>query len=89
MLLCTPHVCLLSRITVKRDTYFKPVPGEIEDIIQAFADDRKAYPEQYEKWKYEVVLAIDEPSVSGGERPADDIPTIFELTNKPPHGTKV
>jgi len=63
---------------VKKDAYFKPEPGEIEDIVQVDPADKTARPGQFKTWKYEAVLAIDDPSVTGPPRPADaDPPKVF------------
>mmetsp|Transcript_15141 Transcript_15141/g.24133 ORF Transcript_15141/g.24133 Transcript_15141/m.24133 type:complete len:501 (+) Transcript_15141:176-1678(+) len=74
----------LSKITVKAlngiappapkkrvESYFKPLPGEIESVVQAHPEDRKNKAGQYEKWRWEVMLAVDDPTVKGQERPKD------------------
>lgn len=87
---------------VMKETFFKPVPGEIEgtccrfavisnftrdclsplgvpligrnplptalssfftDVVQAHPDDKKARPHQWQTWRFEVVLATDDPDV--------------------------
>eukprot|EP00468_Gymnochlora_sp_CCMP2014_P008435 CAMPEP_0167762466 /NCGR_PEP_ID=MMETSP0110_2-20121227/12786_1 /TAXON_ID=629695 /ORGANISM="Gymnochlora sp., Strain CCMP2014" /LENGTH=504 /DNA_ID=CAMNT_0007649349 /DNA_START=3 /DNA_END=1520 /DNA_ORIENTATION=- len=53
----------------RADTYFKPLPGEIDSVIQAHPEDRKARPGEYETWRYEVVLAVEDKSVQGAQRP--------------------
>ena len=65
-------------------SYSKPVPGEIDGVVQAHSDDKKAFPEKsspdaYTKWRFEVVLAVDDPTVadSGGKH-AGPPPTIFQ-----------
>jgi len=59
-------------------TFFKPVPGEIDGVVQADPEDKKARPDQYATWRYEVVLAFDDPSVEGATRPADaPAPAVF------------
>jgi len=55
----------------KVDTYFKPRPGEIDSVVQAHPEDKKARPDMYDTWRYEVMLAVDDPSVKGAERPKD------------------
>lgn len=60
-------------------TFYKPVPGQIDGIIQANPEDKKARPDEWKTWRYEVVLAFDDPSVEGAERPADmPLPKVFE-----------
>jgi len=54
--------------------FYKPEPGEIEEVVQADPDDKKKYPEQYRKWRYEVMLAFDRPDLQGEPRPADAAP---------------
>lgn len=64
---------------VQQESYFKPVPGEIEDIVQAKAEDKKEFPDDWNKWRYEVILAINDPSIKGPERPKEmEPPKIFE-----------
>jgi len=53
------------------ESYFKPLPGEIESVVQAHPEDRKNKAGQYEKWRWEVMLAVDDPTVKGQERPKD------------------
>ncbi len=53
------------------DTYFKPQAGEIESVVQASPEDKKARPDLYDTWRYEVMLAADDPSVSGAKRPPE------------------
>jgi len=69
---------------VKKDIFFKPVPGEIEDVVQANPDDREARPDDWKSWTYEVILAIEDPSVQGAERPADNPAVTFDLGSPPP-----
>jgi len=89
----------LSKITVKasygaagpapkkqQQTYFKPLPGEIESVIQAHPEDRKARPDKFKTWRWEVVLAVEDPSVKGAERPKNyPSEPIFEQ-GPPPTG---
>jgi len=51
------------------DEFYKPEPGEIDEIVQADPDDKKAYPGQYRQWRYEVMLAWDRPDLQGNPRP--------------------
>lgn len=66
--------------------WFKPQPGEIDEIIQALPEDR-AKSDYYSKWRYEVILAVDDPEVRGKVRPANkqDKYPIYDL-GKPPKG---
>ncbi|CAK0822317.1 unnamed protein product [Prorocentrum cordatum] len=54
--------------------FYKPVPGEVDDLVQADPDDKKAFPDKYRQWRYEVLLAWDDPSVQGEPRPPDAKP---------------
>jgi hypothetical protein len=36
---------------VKKDTYRKPTPGEIDDVVQAVATDKAARPKQWKTWQ--------------------------------------
>lgn len=54
--------------------FYKPVPGEVDDLVQADPDDKKAFPDKYRQWRYEVLLAWDDPSVQGEPRPPDATP---------------
>merc|ERR1712137_98571 len=63
----------------KTDSYCKPLPGEIEDIVQADPVDKVKYPEDWTRWKYEIVLAVEDNEVTGPERSLiEDPPEIFE-----------
>jgi len=68
---------------VHKETYFKPMLGEIEDIIQANKQDKEEKPEKFDEWRYEVVLAADDPSVQGQKRPDDYVAEVFELQTPP------
>ncbi len=65
------------------DIYIKPIPGEIEDIVQAHPCDKDEYPTEWTCWKYECILAIDDQSVSGEERPSNLKPKIFSQGSEP------
>lgn len=56
-----------------KDTYVKPETGEIDDVVQAHPEDRTRS-KKWTTWRYEVVLAVDDPSVKGVERPPDQPP---------------
>lgn len=69
-----------------QETFYKPTPGEIDEVVQAHPEDKKAMPADnpkaggWTRWRYEVVLAIDDPDVQGAERPADMAPEpTFDL----------
>lgn len=60
-------------------SFFKPVPGEIEDVVQAVQADRDLRPGEWKLWRYECALAVDDPSVQGAERPEGmEPPPVFE-----------
>lgn len=54
--------------------FYKPEPGEIEEVVQADPDDKTDFPGQYRKWRYEVMLAFDRPDLQGEQRPVDALP---------------
>ncbi|KNC51579.1 uncharacterized protein AMSG_12072 [Thecamonas trahens ATCC 50062] len=67
-----------------RDSYVKKVPGEIDSIVQAHPDDKKNAPDAWNTWRYEVVLAVDEPDVEGVEpNPNATPPPTFDLGEPP------
>lgn len=71
-----------------KPAYYKPIPGQIQDVVQALPDDKASRPGLYETWKYEVQLAVDDPDVSGEERPPDaPKPKVFEQGPPPSPGT--
>jgi hypothetical protein len=45
--------------TIKPFTYVKPFPGEIDEIVQANAEDKRIFKNNLKKWRIEVVLAMD------------------------------
>lgn len=60
--------------------WYKPRPGEIDEIIQAHPGDREKS-DYYSRWRFEVILAVDDPDVKGKPRPPEmekDYP-ILEL----------
>mmetsp|Transcript_18844 Transcript_18844/g.36978 ORF Transcript_18844/g.36978 Transcript_18844/m.36978 type:complete len:510 (+) Transcript_18844:157-1686(+) len=61
---------------VHQESYFKPAVGEIEDIVQANESDKKAHPEDWKRWRFESILAIDDPSVKGPPRPSSMPPPV-------------
>jgi len=63
--------------------FFKPVPGEVDDVVQADTEDKKAHPDEYRKWHFEVVLAIDDPDVQGEPRPPDAAPPVIVAQDDP------
>jgi len=67
----------------KKNAYFKPLPGEIEDVVGPKSEDKKRRPKQWKSWSYEVILAIDDPTVQGAERPPDLPVHIFDLGEEP------
>mmetsp|Transcript_48046 Transcript_48046/g.88498 ORF Transcript_48046/g.88498 Transcript_48046/m.88498 type:complete len:516 (+) Transcript_48046:48-1595(+) len=72
-----------QRARAEPPKFFKPVPGEVDDVVQADPDDKKAYPDEYRRWKFEVVLAIDDPDVQGEERPVDAKPPTIIAQDDP------
>ena len=59
---------------------YKPVIGSIDSIIQADPNDKSKFPKQWQKWSYEVSLAIEDPSNQSLVRPAHlPKPEIFSL----------
>mmetsp|Transcript_7588 Transcript_7588/g.12263 ORF Transcript_7588/g.12263 Transcript_7588/m.12263 type:complete len:506 (+) Transcript_7588:249-1766(+) len=59
-----------------KDIYFKPVIGEIEDIVQADESDKAMKKGKWTEWKYEVVLAVEDLDVQGQERTANMPPAV-------------
>jgi len=49
----------------EKPKFFKPEPGEIDEVVQADPEDKKAHPGQYRRWRYEVLLARDRSDVQG------------------------
>eukprot|EP00930_Biecheleria_cincta_P022717 TRINITY_DN16546_c0_g1_i1.p1 TRINITY_DN16546_c0_g1~~TRINITY_DN16546_c0_g1_i1.p1 ORF type:complete len:538 (-),score=101.57 TRINITY_DN16546_c0_g1_i1:168-1610(-) len=49
--------------------FYKPEPGEIDEIVQADPNDKANFPGQYRKWRYEAMLAWDRPDLQGEPRP--------------------
>lgn len=67
-------------------SYWKPEVGEIEDVVQAQPDDKKARPTDPTTWRFEVALAIrkEDVSDSGAERNLDTHPIVkYELKPVP------
>mmetsp|Transcript_7216 Transcript_7216/g.8692 ORF Transcript_7216/g.8692 Transcript_7216/m.8692 type:complete len:393 (+) Transcript_7216:242-1420(+) len=68
---------------IRKEVYYKPLPGEIEDVIQANSDDKKKMPNDWTTWTYEVILAVDDPTVKGAERPSDLPADIYSQGREP------
>jgi len=54
--------------------FYKPRPGEVAEVVQAEPEDKRARPGQYRSWRYEVLLAWDDPGLQGEARPPDLAP---------------
>eukprot|EP01059_Diplonema_ambulator_P009944 TRINITY_DN19922_c0_g1_i1.p1 TRINITY_DN19922_c0_g1~~TRINITY_DN19922_c0_g1_i1.p1 ORF type:complete len:503 (+),score=66.18 TRINITY_DN19922_c0_g1_i1:41-1510(+) len=69
-----------------KETYRKPKKGALEDVIQAKEEDKKARPGKHKTWRYELLLAVDDPSIK--DTPEDpeesEEPTYDHLL--PPEG---
>ena len=60
-------------------TFYKPLPGQVDDVVQAHAADKAARPDAWSTHRYEAVLAVDDPDVSGTVRPEGmPLPRIYE-----------
>jgi len=59
---------------VERPKFYKPELGEIDEVVQADPEDKTAFPGEYRRWRYEVMLAWDRPDLQGEPRPADAPP---------------
>jgi hypothetical protein len=63
--------------------HYKPVVGSIDSIIQADKDDKISAPKAWRSWKYEVALAIDDPSDVSASRPLDaPSPEVYFLDDR-------
>jgi len=58
--------------------YIKPVPGEIDEVVQAHPADKKSRPNAWMTWKYEVVLAMEDPTVQDSRTQED----VHEIVHK-------
>lgn len=60
------------------EDFVAPVPGQIEGVVQCHAEDKKARPNGWCTWRYEVVLAVPDPDFElygkGRERRDDEPP---------------
>jgi len=54
---------------VPPQSFVKPAPGEIDDIVQANPQDKESRPRELEAWRYEVVLAVATTTVSASTEP--------------------
>ena len=50
--------------------WFKPRVGEIDELIQAHPGDREKT-DYYSQWRFEVLLAVNDPEVKGKPRPPE------------------
>jgi len=70
---------ITSAPPVSKETYCKPIAGEIEDIVQASAEDKAKHPENWQAWRYEIVLAVEDDNISGPARSLEENPPhVFE-----------
>jgi len=58
--------------------YVKPVPGEIDSVVQSRKEDKAARPDAYRTWRYEVVLAVDDPTVADSGAKRADVATFAQ-----------
>ena len=82
-----------DRVTSKaaQATFVKPIPGEIDEIVQAHPQDKKDFKDDWKRYRIEIVLAVDDPTVkddAGHEKPPRDLSKVkvFKLTNPPKVG---
>ena len=74
------------------DSFQAPLAGEIEGVVQAVQEDKQARPDECGSWRYEVVLAVADPtqSIYGEGKPhtAEDIASAqtFEQGEAPSGG---
>lgn len=62
---------------------YKQIVGSIDSIIQAEKNDKLVYPNDWKKWKYEVALAIDDPTdVTEARPPHLPMPALFSLDSE-------
>lgn len=59
-------------VATKPPKFYKPEPGEIEEVVQADPEDKKKFPGKYREWRFEVMLAFDRPDLQGEQRPEDE-----------------
>ena len=45
----------------RAETFKPPIPGEIEGVIQAVEEDKRDRPDRFETWRFECVLAVEDP----------------------------
>ncbi|CAE8728481.1 unnamed protein product, partial [Polarella glacialis] len=53
----------LGSVSKEVPKFYKPEPGEIDEVVQADPEDKKSHPGQYRLWRYEVLLAWDRPDL--------------------------
>lgn len=63
---------------------YKPVIGTIDSVIQSNQKNKKLYPKNWIKWKYEIALVIDDPTNVSPDRPSD-LPKgrIYDINDYP------
>ena len=68
---------------------YRPIPNTIDTVIQADPEDKAARPGQWNTWKYEVALTIEDPTNQSPPRPSDlpPLPT-FRLRDEDVQGRK-
>ena len=73
--------------------YNKPIPGEIEDIVQANAEDKNKFKDDWRRWRLECILAINDPTVQSSStappsnKPRADV-KVYDLGEEPKVGEK-
>ena len=61
--------------------------AQLEARVRKESEDKKKNPKAWNTWRYEVVLAEDDPTIEGAKRPDGmPLPPVFSL-GKPPCGT--
>eukprot|EP00801_Mesodinium_rubrum_P002550 Mrub_02550.p1 GENE.Mrub_02550~~Mrub_02550.p1 ORF type:complete len:532 (+),score=96.92 Mrub_02550:3-1598(+) len=52
-----------------KNAEYKVETGEIYDIVQADKQDKDSMPKQFQNWRYEVILGLEDPNLTGEPRP--------------------
>lgn len=71
----------------ERAKFYKPEPGEVDEVVQADPEDKKQLPGQYRRWRFEVMLAWDRPDLEGEVR-GPEVPPEPKFSQEDPRYQK-
>jgi hypothetical protein len=67
---------IIRPILTRRSLVVYPLRSIAQQVVMAHPDDKAARPKEWSTWRFEVVLAVDDPTVTGADPPPDAPPPV-------------